>query len=112
MASKRREKPFCRAQPEGFVTLAFSNRRGGRYRLRVLATAAPDYGIVRVALDGKHLSPNINLYRGRVCPSGSTDLDVVDLAAGRHVLRFTAVGKDAASANCWFGVDAVDLAAE
>ncbi len=103
---------FCRAQPGGFVTLAFSNRRRGGYRLRVLATAAPDYGAVRVALDGKHLGPKINLYSGRVCPSGSIDLDAIDLTAGRHALRFTAVGKDAASANFWFGVDAVELAAE
>jgi hypothetical protein len=36
---------FCRAQPGGFVTLAFSNRRLGRFRLRVLATAAPDFGV-------------------------------------------------------------------
>ena len=52
---------FCRAQPGGFVTLAFSNSRRGGYRLRVLATAAPDYGVVRVALDGKHLGPKIKI---------------------------------------------------
>ncbi len=103
---------FCRARAGGSVTLAFSNRRGGRYRLRVLATAAPDYSVVGVALDGKHLGPSINLYSGRVCPSGAVDLGVIDLPAGRHALRFTAVGKDAASANFWFGVDAIELAAE
>ena len=52
---------FCRAQPGGFVTLAFSNSRRGGYWLRVLATAAPDYGVVRVALDGKHLGPKIKI---------------------------------------------------
>jgi len=102
---------FCRAQRGGFVTLALSNRRAGRYRLRVLATAAPDYGVMRVALDGKHLGPDINLYSGRICPSGSIDLGAIDLTAGRHLLRFTSVGKDPASANVWFGVDAVELAA-
>ncbi|MFI5457220.1 MAG: hypothetical protein ACHRXM_17380, partial [Isosphaerales bacterium] len=100
---------FCRAQRGGFVTLAFTNRRGGRYRLRVLATAAPDFGVVRVSLDGKHLGHDINLYSGRVCPSGSIDLGAIDLPAGRHALRFTSVGKDPASANVWIGVDAVEL---
>jgi len=102
---------FCRAQRGGFVTLAISNRRAGRYRLRVLATAAPDFGVVRVALDGKHLGHDINLYSGRVCPSGSIDLGAIDLTAGRHALRFTSVGRDPASANAWFGLDAVELAA-
>jgi len=102
---------FCRAQRGGFVALEFANRRAGRYRLRVLATAAPDFGVVRVALDGKHVGHDINLYSGRVCPSGSIDLGAVDLTAGRHALRFTSVGKDPASANVWFGLDAVELAA-
>jgi hypothetical protein len=60
----------------------------------------------------KHLSPHMNLYSGRVCPSGSIDLGAVDLTAGRHALQFTSVGKDPVSANEWFGVDAVELAAE
>jgi len=102
---------FCRAQRGGFVTLGFSNRRAGRYRLRVLATAAPDFGVVRVALDGNHRGPAINLYSGRVSPAGSIDLGAIDLTAGRHALRFTSVGKDPASANVWFGVDAIELAA-
>jgi hypothetical protein len=68
---------------------------------------------VRVALDDKHLGPDINLYSGRVCPSGSIDLGPpIDLPAGRHSLRFTSVGKDPASANVCFGIDAVELAAE
>ena len=103
---------FCRAEPGGSVTLAFTNRRGGRCQIRVLATAAPDFGVVRVALDGKQLGRKINLYSGRVCPSGSIDLGAIDLTAGRHALRFTSVGKDPASANVWFGIDAVELAAE
>ncbi len=103
---------LCRAAPGGSVTLELANRRGGRCRLRVLATAAPDFGVVRVALDGKHVGPNINLYSGRVCPSGAIDLGLVDLPAGRHTVRFTSVGKDQASANVWFGIDAVELVAE
>ena len=36
-------------------------------------------------------------------------LGAIDLPAGRHALRFTSVGKDPASANIWFGVDAIEL---
>lgn len=103
---------LCRAQTCGFVELAFSNRRAGRFRMQALATAAPDFGIVQVALDGKHLGHKINLYSGRVCPAGSIDLGTIDLTPGRHALRFTSVGKDPASANVWFGVDAVELTVE
>jgi hypothetical protein len=103
---------FCRAQHEGSVTLALSNRRAGRYHLRVLATAAPDYGVIRIALDGQHVGHDINLYSGRVCPSGSIDLGPIDLPAGHHALRFTSVAKDVASTNDLFGLDAVELTAE
>jgi hypothetical protein len=44
-----------------------------------------------------------------VGPSGPLELGVHDLAAGEHRLRFTSVGKNAVSDNCWFGISAVDL---
>jgi hypothetical protein len=34
---------FCRTEHRGFVELGFSVPKAGRYRLRVLATAAPDF---------------------------------------------------------------------
>ena len=50
---------FCGAEKGGFVELAMEVRKPGRYRLRVLATAAPDFGTIRMALDGKRLGPRI-----------------------------------------------------
>ena len=102
---------FCRAGSGGYVELGFAVRKAGRYRLRVLATAAPDFGKVRAALDGKPAGPVFDLYCGRVCPSGSLELGTHDLAAGPHRLRFTAVGSDAASTGTLFGLDAIDLVA-
>ncbi len=107
----RGKQLFCGAERGGWVELSFDVSQPGRYRLRVLATAAPDYGIVRVALDGKTLAPEFDLYAGRVCPSGSLELGSHDLPAGTHRLRFTAVNKSAASKNYSFGLDAVDLIA-
>ena len=82
---------FCAAEKEGFAVLAFEIGKPGRYRLRVLATAAPDFGTIRVALDGKPLPPEFDLYSGRVSPAGSLELGSHDFTAGRHRLRFSSV---------------------
>jgi hypothetical protein len=100
---------FCGAEEGGFVELRFFVPNARRYRLRVLATAAPDYGIVHVALDGKLMGPGFDLYSGRVCPSGALELGAHVLSAGPHHLRFTAVGKNAVSAGYSFGLDAIEL---
>lgn len=102
---------FCGAEKGGFVELNFDVQPAGRYRLRVLATAGPDFGKVRAMLDSTILPQEFDLYSGRVCPAGSLELGVHDFPAGRHRLRFTAVAKNAASKNFFFGLDAVDLLA-
>ena len=100
---------FCRAKEGGFAELSFAVGEAGRYRLRVLATAAPDFGKIRAALDGKKLDGEFDLYSGRVSPSGSLELGTHELKAGKHRLRFTVEGKNAASAGYFFGLDAIDL---
>ena len=107
----KREQLFCAAQKGGFADLGFTVRKAGRYRLRVLATAAPDFGRIGVALDGKSLAPEFDLYCGKVSPAGSLELGVHDFSAGPHRLRFMATGKNPASANFFFGIGAVDLLA-
>ena len=102
---------FCRSEKGGSATLEFSIRRRGRYRLQILATAAPDFGALSTLLDGKPLGPVVDLYSGRVCPSGPIELGVVDLESGRHTLRCVASDKDPASSNFFFGLDAVQVAA-
>ncbi len=105
----RRRQLFCAAKPKGFVELGFNVREAGRYRVRLLATAAPDFGIVQAALDGKALIRKFDRYSGLVSPSGSLELGTQELSAGRHRLRITAVGKDPASSGFAFGLDAIDL---
>jgi hypothetical protein len=105
----RGEQLFCRTQLGGWVELSFQVGKAGRYRVRVIATAAPDYGTIRIALDGRAQQPDFDLYAGRVCPAGALELGEHALAAGKHTLRFTAVGKRAGSSNYFFGLDAVDL---
>jgi hypothetical protein len=105
------EQLFCRAGKGGFVELDFNVRKRVRYRVRLLATAAPDYGIVRVALDGKTLPHEFDLYSGRVSPAGSLELGTHEMVAGRHRLRVTAIAKDGAANGFFFGLDALDLIA-
>ena len=102
---------FCQAEPRGFVEVEFQVKKAGPYRVRVEGTVAPDYGIIRIALDGKPTGPPFDLYSGMVGPSGSLELGVHELAATKHAIRFTAVGKNAVSGNFWFGVSAIDLLA-
>ncbi len=105
------EQLFCRAEPKGFLELEFHVKQPGRYHLRVEGTVAPDYGIIRIAVDGKPTGPPFDLYSGMVAPSGPLELGVHTFTATKHRLRFTVVGKNAASENFWFGVSAVDLLA-
>ncbi|HXY33553.1 MAG TPA: C1 family peptidase [Planctomycetaceae bacterium] len=105
------EQLFCNARKDGFVQLAFDVRKPGRYRVRLLATAAPDFGTVAVAVDGRNVPGAFDLYCGRVSPAGSLELGTHELAAGSHSLRITSVGKNSTSKGFSFGVDALDLIA-
>jgi hypothetical protein len=105
----RGEQLFCAARNGGFVTLRFKIDLPGKYRVRVLATAAPDYGKIRIVLDGRAVPGEFDLYCGRVSPSGSLELGNHELASGPHEIRFAAAGKNRASQGHAFGVDAIDL---
>jgi hypothetical protein len=100
---------FCDAEKGGFVELALEIHKPGRYRFRVLATAGPDFGTIRVALDGRWLEPQFDLYCGRVSPSGTLELGTQTFTVGRHRIRFANTGKNTASAGYSFGIDAIDL---
>ncbi|MEP0843516.1 MAG: hypothetical protein HRF43_12510 [Phycisphaerae bacterium] len=100
---------FCEAQSGGFVEFSFEVGKAGRYRVRLLATAAPDYGKVRVALDGQDAGRSFDLRAGRVCPGGSLELGTRELAAGPHRLRVSAAGASSSWSGWSFGLDALDL---
>jgi hypothetical protein len=100
---------YCQAEQGGSVELALQVPKAGRYRVGVLATAAPDYGVVRVELDGKRAGGPFDLYSGRVCPAGYLELGTFDLSAGEHRLLVTAADKNGNSQGYSFGLDAVNL---
>jgi hypothetical protein len=102
------EQLFCNAEAGGFIDLSFTVKQAGKYRVRVLATAAPDYGIIKASMGGK-ADGSFDLYSGRVCPSGPLELDIHELAEGKHTIRFTVTGKNPGSKGHSFGIDTIDL---
>lgn len=99
----------CRAEDGGFIELKFSAPDAGRYRVRILATTAQDYGRISAMLDGKPVGDQFDLYSGRISPAGSFELGIHKLRAGDHALRITVAGRHPASTGFSFGLDAVDL---
>jgi hypothetical protein len=102
---------FCSARAGATLALRLPVAAAGQYSVDLYATHAPDFGIIRVSLDGKPLGENLDLYRGEVAPSGKLALGVTALTVGEHALSFEVVGKNGASGGCHFGLDCLELRA-
>jgi hypothetical protein len=102
---------FVNASQGAVVELEFPVPKAGRYRVCVQGTAAPDFGVVRFAMDGQPVEQELDLYSGRVCPSGSTELGQWELTEGKHLLQFKVTGKNPGSKGFKFGIDTIDLIA-
>jgi len=98
---------YC--QKGGGVVLALPVPRAGQYHLDLYLTMAPDYGQVRVSLDGKRLAQSLDCYAPRVIPTGRIRLGPVDLEPGQHTVTFELVGQNGASKGTLLGVDCLAL---
>jgi hypothetical protein len=103
---------FCRTERDGFIEFTIPVAKSGLYEVRLRATTAPDYGILRVDVDGKTAVPGVDLYSGRVSPTGSIRLGRLTLKKGNHRLRCAVIGKHSASRGYAFGIDEVELITE
>lgn len=92
------------------IELAFDLERAGRYQLVPVFVRTPRSGRVEVTLDDHPLTPVADLYEPfhtRVdnhwlrAPEG----DMIELPAGRHVIRLTSRGRNEASGGSEVGVD-------
>jgi hypothetical protein len=77
----------------------------------LMMTSAPDYGIVRVELDGDLLLSELNLYNNKVAPL-IVKLCDLELEDGEHRLVFTVIGKDERSTNYRWGLDYLRVGGE
>jgi hypothetical protein len=100
---------FCGCGEGSTVTMLLPVKTAGRYTLDLYATRAPDFGLVRLSLDGRRLGPELDAYAPEVEPSGRISLGAVHLAAGDHHLRFEVVGRNGRSTGYSFGLDCLDL---
>ncbi len=100
---------FCRALARGWMEVPLRVERSGRYRLELYGALGPDYGNMRVLLDGRRVGPDVRGWAPLVTPTGPIRLAFRKLTAGTHSLRFVVSGKDTASKGFNFGLDCLRL---
>jgi len=106
---------MCSCQRGGSVTLALPVGAGARlepgvrYRVSVLLTMAPDFGMTRTSINGRPIGRAFDCYDPKVSPTGPVILGDVSLEAPRSNFTTTSVGKNKASSNFNFGIDAIQF---
>jgi hypothetical protein len=83
--------------PGARLTMLLRAPSAGSYELIGYFTRAPDYGTVRVRVNGQLLTTIVNGYAPAVSSSGPISLGRVRLVAGRNTLVVELTGKDARS---------------
>jgi hypothetical protein len=92
---------------KSWIDIAIEVPRAGPYELVVKYTKSWDYARIQAYLDGKPLGPEADTYAPSVIPGEPLTLGKLDLTAGRHVLRFEAVGHNSESKGYLMGIDHV-----
>lgn len=96
--------------PGDVMEIEFPVTKGGRQQLHATFTKAADYGVFELSVDGNILKPQLDLFAEQVGRSDEVLLGNLDLAAGKHVLKVKAVGrnpkvKPGGTGDCLFGLD-------
>jgi hypothetical protein len=92
------------------IEMEFSVNKSGRQELLAAFTKAADYGVFTLSVDGQPLARDFDLFDEKVISSGEIPLGVIDLTAGKHVLKAKVVSrnpkaKTGATGGCLFGLD-------
>jgi hypothetical protein len=91
----------------GWVDIALHVPQTQSYEIIVKYTKSWDYAKVQAILDGQPLGNVVDTYAETVIPAAPLTLGKRDLTAGRHVLRFQAVGHNLESKGYLMGIDHV-----
>ncbi|HPW16768.1 MAG TPA: DUF2961 domain-containing protein [Candidatus Aminicenantes bacterium] len=101
---------------DGELTLALPAEADGTYDLKIHFLRAPDYGIVRLAVNGRPLGEAVDLYRAfvemfprPVWPPKEYVFPGVSLHAGVNTLTFIVDGKNPESEGARIGIDCLVL---
>jgi hypothetical protein len=97
---------WFRAQRAGDrFTVPFTVGTAGRYDLAAVLTKAPDYGVVRFAVDGTTVGQLFDGYHPGGVVTANTQLGAATLTAGMHRLTVTVPTRNPASAGFFAGMD-------
>ncbi|MBQ7010794.1 MAG: DUF2961 domain-containing protein, partial [Clostridia bacterium] len=98
---------FCTGLGAGRgVTASLPAKADGEYMLVASFTKAPDYGKVKVSVNGIPVGAEVNTYGPAVIADELTELGRVSLKKGyENTVTFTVSGKDQKASNTFFGVD-------
>jgi WD40 repeat protein len=99
----------CQTEAGGYVELEIGVPQGGVYTLAVSLTRAPNYGRVKVTLDGQRVGTDFDGFAAKITAPSRVLLSRVELDRGSHRLRFTAVGKNPQATDCAMGIDCLEL---
>lgn len=91
----------------GWVDIALEIPRAGSYEFFAKYTKSWDYATIQAFLDGKPLGQPVDTYAPTVSPGDPVTFGKNELTAGRHVLRFQAVGHNPESKGYLMGIDHV-----
>jgi hypothetical protein len=92
-------------RPGARLTLTLNASEAKEFELVGHFTRAPDYGDVRVIVNGQALSPVFTGYHAEVVPAGPISLGRVPMKAGANEVVFEITGKDARSTGYLVGLD-------
>ena len=102
--NKGAEVVWAGVNPDDSLTVTFETATEEAANIVLLLTEGPDRGRFRVELDGKALSPEVDLYAG-TWRARDYCADLPDPRPGSHTLRFVCVGKQALSGGYTLGLD-------
>ncbi len=74
------------------LVLAFDSNADGEKTLSLALTKAPDYGTVRISVNGKILKEEIDLYSANVVPTGELKFQNTAIKKGTNELKVEIVG--------------------
>jgi len=100
---------FVSAKIGSSVEWNISAGEDGRYEILCGFTYAPDFGTVRVSIDGKQIGKDFDCWGPEVLVSGPVKFGSRYLFKGNHKLKVVVVGKNQDSKGTSFGLDCLSL---
>jgi len=100
---------FGTAAKNGYLELEVEIPQTGRYSLGIYFTKAPDCGLIAVSLDGKQLNKLFDGFHDHIVRSEKIDFGTIALAEGRHLIRFTSIGKNPRATDYHQAVDCLEF---